>query len=223
MEAKVPKELYPKEELTRSWVIYSSSRYEVSKIQKEVDKVFAAPYTFYPEIEWSLYGYRPPENYQVLGAWRNPNPRNKVFAFLLDNPRMLSAGPTYQLLLHIVGAADEIKMVEPKIEVLKEQYELEVKKESDDVSIKDRLDQLGTSKSLKVLSAILAIITAIINAFSLYLRQLPPPDLSESTLLEAYKVLLAIVNFSALVLLLIVIILATIFAIKYGVLLIRKI
>jgi hypothetical protein len=56
----------------------------------------------------------------------------------------------------------------------------------------------------------------------LYLRQLPPPDLPSKTLVYVYQTTLALVHFSALGLLLIVIVLSIIFSAKFGALIIRK-
>jgi hypothetical protein len=78
-----------------SWIFYGSDKNSIIKTQKEVDHIFH-DYSFYPEIEWGTYGYRAPEGHQVLGAWRHPETR--AFAFLLDNPSMVTIREYEQLL-----------------------------------------------------------------------------------------------------------------------------
>lgn len=209
------------EEKCRSWVIYGSSEKGLSNIQRDVDKIFSG-YSFYPEIDWGQYGYRPPEGYQVLGAWRHP--KTRIFAFLLDNPPMKTSAPTIQLLLYVAGTTVEISILESKIEVLKANFELEDKKDRVDSSVGERLDRIYKykSKSLAVLLGVLGIFTAIINGLSLYLRKLAPPELGSQKLILAYNGLLVLVHFVAVLLLLLVIVICAVFVIKYGVLLIRR-
>lgn len=135
---------------------------------------------------------------------------------------MITIDPTIQLLLYVAGEIVEISMLEPKLGVLKSNFELEEKKGKIDTLVGERLDRVHKSKSLGILTSILVIFTAIINGFSLYLRKLPPPELGSQGLFKIYKLVLALVHFSALFLLLLVIAICAAFLIKYGVLLIRR-
>ena len=209
----------PPKVICRSWVIYGSSEKCVSKIQREVDNIFSA-YSFYPEVDWGQYGYGPPEGYQILGAWRHP--KTKAFAFLLDNPNIITIEPTIQLLLYVAGEMVEISMLERKIEILKTNFALEEEKVRVDSYARERIDRVHKSKSLAILTGALGIFTAIINGFSLYLRKLPPPELNSQIMINTYNVVLALVHFSALFLLLLVIAICAAFLVKYGVILIRR-
>lgn len=202
-----------------NWIIYGSSKDDIIKIQKEVDKIFF-DYSFYPEIEWAQYGYRAPEGHQVLGAWRHTD--GDVFIFLLDNPNMFIMEPNVQLLLLIVGKASEVYKLEKRCDHLKTKFAIKEEKEEKDLEIKYRLENIRKSKSVGFISSILGIFTVVINGFSLYLRKLPTPEFGNQFLKTVYEVLIALVHFSSLILLFIVILILALFLIKYGIMLIKK-
>lgn len=219
----MPEEVINKEDsykdVWKFWAIYGSSKEDVPRIQIEVDSVFT-DYSFYPEIDWGQYGYRPPEGYQVLGAWRHS--KTKAFSFLLDNPHMLIIEPNIQLLLYIVGDISEIYKIESKLDKIKSRFAIEDKKGKISSDIEDRLNKIQKSKSLVIITTILGIFTAIINGFSLYLRKLPAPELGINELTTIYRLLIALIHFSSLLLLLIIILILTFFLLKYGLMLIKK-
>jgi hypothetical protein len=202
-----------------SWIFYGSSNEEVIKIQREVDNVFSN-YSFYPENEWGLYGYRAPEGHQVLGAWRHPETR--TFAFLLDNPHMHTVKPNIQLLLYIIGDKAEIETLEPKCENVKSKFAAIDEKDKTTYKLETRLVRIKKSKPLGIISTMLVLFTAIINAFSLYLRKLPPPEFGSKVLIALFGILVAAVHFASVLLLLIFIVILGIFLIKYGYLLIKQ-
>lgn len=210
----------PLKAIHRSWVIYGSSKREISKIQRGVDSILSG-YSFYPEVDWGQYGYRPPDGHQIMGAWRHPE--TKAFAFLLDNPNIRAVEPSIQLLLQIAGENVEISQLEPKIEALKTELHIEEQKDRVDTYLGERLDRIRKSKSLAPLTGVLCLFTAIINAFSLYLRKLPPPELGWQEFIEIYRVFLGVIHLGALLLLLLVIAIVAGFLIKYGMLLIRRV
>ena len=202
-----------------SWIFYCSSDEDIIKIQKEVDSLFSE-YSFYPEIEWGKYGYRAPEGYQILGAWRHPQTR--AFAFLLDNPYMFTVKPNTQLLLYISGDEVEIVRLGLKLDSLKAKFAIIDKKDETASELDTRLTRIQKSKSLATITTVLGLFTAIINGFSLYLRKLPPPEINSRLLLKIYQFLLASVHFSAIILLLTVVMILGLFLVKYGLLIIRR-
>jgi hypothetical protein len=143
------------EEYCRPFVIYCQSRNDISKIQKEVDGIFS-DYAFFPEIDWGQYGYRAPEKYNVLGAWRHP--KTKVFVFLLDNPFMLSIEPNIQLLLYIVGESSEIQILENRLNKMKTKFAIEEKKDKYITNIDDRINKIHKSKSMAFIITILSVL-----------------------------------------------------------------
>ncbi len=207
-------------EMSRSWAIYGASKEEIPKIQRGMDKLFV-DYSFYPEVEWKQYGYQPPEGYQVLGAWRHP--KTRVFAFLLDNPPMMTVEPAIQLLLYVAGGIDEISSLEPKLAALKMNYALEDRRVRTDSDVGARLGRVNETKHFAVLTGVLTVLTAIINGFSLYLRQLPPPQLGNMVIVSIYTFIMVAIHFTALLLLLLVAVIVAAFLIKYGILLIRSV
>jgi hypothetical protein len=201
----------------RSWVIFAPSD-EITKIQKETDKIFSG-YSFYPEVDWKIYGHFPPDGHQVMGAWRHP--QTNVFAFLLDNPQIKTFGSNAQLLLYVAGEATEISNLGSKIDVLKTKASMEELKDKIHSQDEERLGKIS-KKPLVILTAVLSIFAAIINGFSLYLRKIPPPEFGSQELIRIYQYLVASVHFCALILLLIVIAICVGFLLKYGTLLIRR-
>src|SRR4030043_1982720 len=196
-----------------SWIFYGSEKGDVIKIQKEVDHIFS-DYSFYPEIEWGKYGYRAPEGHQVLGAWRHPQTR--AFVFLLDNPSMVKIKPSTQTLLYIIGDETEISKLKPKCDLLKSRF-AEIRKKDEKISdIATRLDRIQKSRPLGVIMTVLALFTAFVNGFSLYLRKLPAPKMHSDELSVIYGYFVVSVHIGSLVLLLIIICFLAIFLFKYG-------
>ena len=208
------------ERTLHSWALYASSQDEIFDIQKEINRFFPN-YSFYPEVDWNKYGYRPPEGHQILGAWRHPDSR--VFAFLLDNPHMVTFGSNIQIFLYIAGESSELLPIKQKIGVLKTKFELKEKKEKTNITNDNRLQYIQTSKSLKILAATLGLLTTAINVFSLYLRKLPPPKLNDIILTNIYAYSVATIHFSALLLFFVVIMCIIIFLVKYGIFFVRRI
>lgn len=202
-----------------SWAFYGSSKNDIITVQKEINNSIS-DYSFYPEIEWGKYGYRAPEGYQVLGAWRHPE--TKAFVFLLDNPHMLTIEPNIQLILYVTGDETELQRVEPKFEALKSKFTSIHDKNRATSDLEIRLSKIQKTKSLAIITSILLLFTAVINGFSLYLRKLPPPDLNSKLLLTIYSTLVASIHFASMILLMIAISILCIFLIKYGILIIRK-
>jgi len=202
-----------------SWIFYASEQDEITKIQKEVDQIFSN-YSFYPEIEWGKFGYRAPEGHQVLGAWRHP--QTKAFAFLLDNPSMVTVNPYTQLLLYIAGDEIELSKVKHKCDLLKSRFTSIEKKDDKMAAIATRLERIQKAKSLGVIMTILTVFTSVINVFSLYLRKLPTPEMYSDKQAIIYSYLLASVHFASLILLLIVICFLVMFLIQYGRLVLKR-
>ncbi|MCK4359993.1 MAG: hypothetical protein KAW92_14885 [Candidatus Cloacimonetes bacterium] len=201
------------------WVLFLSSKDEIFKVQRYIDNIFSN-YSFYPANDWTQYGYRPPERYQVLGAWRHPN--SIAFAFLLDNPNMMSIDPTVQVVLYVSGDSSEISILESKVENLKSQFKLKDQKTELAKKVRKRLNSFNATKSFKKLSGILGIFTIIVNAFSLYLRKLPPPNFGNKIITDVYNYSVAIIHFLALLFLFIIIVIFIIFFLKYAKLIIKR-
>lgn len=203
-------------EIIHSWVLYTNSNLEVSTIQGDIDNLFAN-YSFYPEMDWGKYGYRPPEGYKIFGGWRQL--QSRVFAFLLSNSQVISN----ELILYVSGEQNELFKIEEKIKALKSKYRVEERKEVIGIKIDERVDKFNFPRSSKIFTTVLMIFTGIVNVFSLYLRELPAPKINNATLLDVYYYIIITIHYSALTLLLLVILFTILILIKFGILLIKKI
>jgi len=205
------------QENARHWVIYGKQG-ETPTIQQSVDLIFPE-YSFYPEIDWRKYGCFPPEDCQVMGAWRHP--QTKAFAFLLDNPKIKSLGKIPQFLISAYGEIAELSRLDIQISTLKKNLDITERKEKQLLRDKERLGQIS-KKPFGVLFWIISVFTAVINGFSLYLRKLPMPDFGSGYLSMIYIHLFAFVHYLALILLIAVIIVCVLILFKYGVLYFRR-
>lgn len=203
-----------------SWVFYSSSDEDFYRIQQAVDNIFSGNYSFYFETEWGIYGYRAPEGYQVLGAWRHP--QTIAFAFLLDNSHTNPIDSNHQLLLYITGSDEELSKLRPKCENIKSRFTSISERDRNSSELETRINRIHKSKSLGLITTVLTIFTASINGFALYLRKLPPPELSSDFLKSCFSIMVACVYFSSIFLLLIIIFIVGIFLVKYGFMVIRR-
>jgi hypothetical protein len=166
------------------WQLLAASEDDAKKNQSSADSAFAG-YSFYPEVDWKKYGYFPPDGHQVLGAWRHPE--TMAFAFLLDNPLMQKSGIYSQYLVYAVGVEDEIALIEKRIVSAKRSLKREAFRTAQTIGAASRLDQMAPNRSIGVFTAVLTFVTALVNAYSYYLRTLPPPNLNTEFLQAVYS------------------------------------
>jgi len=203
-----------------TWVLWSSSASEeIVAIHQEVDRIFSG-FSFYPEIEWRRYRFRPPEGHKVLGAWRQPD--GVAFVFLMNNPGMAAPSGTAPLILSYDGRRTDLVPLLPQVRRLKRELARKNGRRTSDKRLDVRLEKAATSRSLRRLLALMAPITAVINGLALYLHKLPPPTIESAWLSSTYKVLLPLVYISALGLLFIFTVVCMLYTCKYGLLLLRR-
>lgn len=204
---------------TACWALWPNPRNYALPLPRLIDQALSG-YLFYPEPEWVKYGYRPPENYPVVGAWRSPE--GSVFAFLLGAG---SQGPSAQepgFMLYVTGSRDAVEELGAHVMMLKSSLARSDKKE---LVVRQSGYKLGLeqkSQAIARLAKLIGLFTVVVNAFSLYLRRLPSPELSSSAVLTAYQILVGAVHFSALALLLMVILAAIGYTVKYALLVYRR-
>lgn len=68
---------------------------------------------------------------------------------------------------------------------------------------------------------LVGLFTVVVNAFSLYLRQLPPPPLPAPAIQDTYEFLVVAVHIAALILLLIITLISIGYVLRYGILMLR--
>jgi hypothetical protein len=204
---------------TACWAMWPRESDRDVHIEATIDQAFEG-YQFYPEPEWTRFGYRPPEKFPLIGAWRDT--MGKVFIFLLDRaPKRPSDSPR-QLLLYVTGDKSQVELVEKKITTLKNFLAKAERRELRGKDATARLEGEKKTKSIERLMKLIGLFTVIVNGFSLYLRKLTPPIFPSEILKYFYQILVTAVHFFALFLLLITIIISIIYAFRYGLLLLRR-
>jgi hypothetical protein len=205
---------------TASWMLWANSSEHALPLPRSIDHALC-DYVFYPEAEWARFGYRPPENVPLLGAWRDPGGR--VFAFLLDAaaPRDVALVER-RLLLSVSGIRSAVDEVGAKVTSLKSLLAKSERRELQVLHAEYRIEQEKKSPAVARLLKLIGLFTVVVNAFSLYLRQLPPPDLPAPWVQDAYQFLVVVVHFAALLLLLVITLIGIGYVLRYGILMLRR-
>lgn len=201
------------------WQFLSSGDEDTRKIQSAMDSVFSL-YSFYPEVDWKKFGYSPPDGHQVLGAWRHPDAFS--FAFLLDNTLMQKSGNYSQFLLYIVAVQPEIFIIDKRIMAIKKYLRKDAFKTAQAIGASSRLQQMAPNRSIGFFTGILTFFTAVVNAYSYYLRTLPSPQMGTEFEQAIYSALLSAVYFISLMLLIAVTLVCALYLAKYAYILIRR-
>lgn len=187
---------------------------EIYQIESEIDNIFSQ-YSFFPEIEWHNHNCTPPNGYQVLNAWRHPN--KESYGFLMNNPARQEASSNAQLLIFVKSDNDEINKIKSMIHKLKQKYFIE------DSPLDERINRVHKLKVPAFLITILAVFTAIVNAFSIYLSKISAPAISNHILLALYALLVSIFHILAMVFIISFCLFFIVFMAKYGLLIIKKV
>jgi len=187
-------------------------------LERELDSLLSG-YVYYPEEEWAMYEMRPPDTYPLAASWRDKS--GDVFVFLLETAEALRmTGPDY--LVFVAGQPNLVKKVTGSIhshkEILEKVEKRQLAGQRADLSLEGEIEK----KSIERFTKIVGIFTVIVNAFSLYLRSIPEPDLGGSKFSVAYKALVVSVHIGSLVLLLLIILLAIAYIFNYGMLMLRR-
>ncbi|HUU41061.1 MAG TPA: hypothetical protein VMW42_08980 [Desulfatiglandales bacterium] len=204
---------------TACWAMWARESEREVSVEVTIDQAFEG-YLFYPEPEWARFGYRPPENFPLIGAWRDAG--GKVFIFLLDRTQKRPSDGPRQLLLYVSGDKREIDSIERRITSLKTLLAKAERRELRGRDAAFRLEGEEKAQSVERLMKLIGLFTVIVNGFSLYLRKLPPPTFPIVSFAYFYQLLLSAIHFAALFLLLLVIIICLFYTFQYGLLLLRR-
>jgi hypothetical protein len=203
---------------TATWTLWQSSAPHGLPLPRVVDDALSE-YLSYHEAEWSRYGYRPPDTCELAGSWRDRE--GKVFAFLLVETTTGSASGRH-LTLYVAGERALVEQLGERIQKLKSSLGKLERKELQVIDAGGRLNREDTRQSVRRISAFLLFFTAAINAFSLYLRRLSPPEFPIVLLQHIYQLLVVTVHFAALLLLLLITVLGIGYVARYGLLILRR-
>jgi hypothetical protein len=200
-------------------MLWPNSSEHVFPLPRSIDDVLA-DYVFYPEAEWGTFGYRPPENAPLIGAWRDSE--GQVFAFLLDMAASRPAPEERSFLLYVSGERDAVNEVGAKVTALKSVLRNMERRELRTSHANDRIEREKRSPAVARLLKLVGVFTVVVNAFSLYLRRLSPPEFPREWIQGTYLALVTVVHFSALILLLVITLVSIGYALRYGLLMLRR-
>ena len=147
------------DQYTACWVLWSRTDENTKAVQEKVDEIFSG--SFYPEIEWNRFGCRPPENYPLIGAWRDHD--GEVFAFLLDDLTMVRVASNRQMILYLAGGKDNVQAFEGRIRDLKEFVSKAERKDLAAERLKGQVEDTERSQLLRRLLKLVAFFTVIVN------------------------------------------------------------
>ncbi len=196
---------------TESYLIWSATDITGVSIDKEIDSALG-DYSCYPEFEWPNFNVRPPESLNLINSWRDRN--GDCFVFLLAAAEEKSGNSA--LTLTITGLPEQLSKITPKIKRLKEINLKVQKKEINRINAKSSFESEAKQKSINKFSKLISALTLIINVFSVYLKETPPPTTIPGQLLIVYQHLVMFVHFTALILLILIILIYIIYTLKYG-------
>jgi hypothetical protein len=204
--------------LTESYAIWAKPNSKSLSFGQQLDSLLPG-FVYYPEEEWATYNFRPPDNADLLGAWRTR--AGDAFIFLLSGSerKAKSVGPDYRVL--VSGPSSQVMSVGVQIASHKSNLEKIEKRSLAERKAVGEFNEEVKGRSIERFAKIVAIFAIIVNAFSLYLRTLPPPGIQNEFFMNFYRWLIASVHIGALALLLLIIVMAFAYLIKFGFLLLR--
>jgi hypothetical protein len=146
---------------------------ELPNLRQAVNQALAG-FSYYPEMEWDLFGFRPPEGLPFFGAWRTES--STEFVYLVGETRSARGAEVERVLL-IMSALGEQRLktllarfdrVEARFRRIEESAILHQKAVN-----RRRLFTEGYP-SVRV-SAVFGVVTLALNAISGGLRNMPRP------------------------------------------------
>jgi len=194
------------------WLLPCYTEEQRRSAKLALDEVFVA-YSFYPEIEWAQYGYRPPEGFEIYGAWRHPT--SIIFCFLLSDLHFEKDNPRSDFMLYAAGAPDEISRISSDVKTLKGRLVQETNEPEVEIYFQRKLKRIQSLSPLKVAIGLLALFTPITKAISNYLTKFPMPDFESKTVITLYRTILAVVHFMPLLLFTLIVVMVIILILKY--------
>lgn len=204
---------------TVCWALWPSTNSSGLPLSRSIDAVLKG-FHYYPEPEWSHYGYRPPETLPLMSAWRDS--AGQVFIFLLCKDKGRTVDSPKLAYLYITGEKKLVANAGQKINQLKESI---AKAEQQTLMASDAKQRLEVEKTYKLttkLLGVITLITAFINATSFGFRKLPVPEFEFEILRKIYITLTSMLHITSLLTLLIVAVLIIFYLIRYSFLLQRR-
>ncbi|MGZ5550830.1 MAG: hypothetical protein ACXW07_08755 [Nitrososphaeraceae archaeon] len=204
--------------VTETHALWVVEKELVSSVERQIDEILHE-FLCYPDFEWAKYEIRPPENLDLIGSWRDKN--GETFVFLLRNAGEFK-NSAYEYLVIVVGFTNNVSRISGLIKSHKCIMHAVENKELKRKEIAESLKEESSNKSIESFSKLVGIFTILINAFSLYLRDLPAPTGMSSFAYSIYSLLVSLLHLAALVLLLLILSLAVFYVSRYGYMMLRR-
>lgn len=204
--------------VTESHALWARRDTNKMPLERQLDGILDG-YLYYPEFEWPKYNVRPPDNHPLIASWRTSCGNAYVFLLEVYQPTKTDE---FSYLVIAVGINEEVKKVNNLINTHKLSLSKIEKKELAGKVANKNLDEEIKKRSIENFSKIIGIFTVIVNAFSLYLRKLPPPENVADVLKGTYSILIIIVHFSAIFLLLLIVFLLIVYTFRYGSMMLKR-
>ena len=168
---------------------------ELSELKQNVEQALTG-FSYYPEIEWSTYGFRPPEGLPFHGAWRSLSRRE--FVYLVGEPAAPTQVQADRLIL-ILGAAgeDRLALLWSRFEQLLSRFRRLEELGIHQQKMRARRKGFEEAYTGTRITIIFSVFTAAVNAISFALRTLPILD-ANAPLASVYGYLVMAVNVLAL-------------------------
>jgi hypothetical protein len=206
--------------VTENHAIWAPVGPESFPLERQLDKLLSTQdCVYYPEEEWITHNMRPPDNYPLVAAWRDVVAR--VFIFLLEKSSSRKSGSSQYLVL-VAGVAERVKQVGRTITSIKGNLDKEQRSELEGQRVERRLDTETRRKPAVKFSVAIGIFTAVVNALSLYLKRVDPPHFVNEELQTTYLSIVAAVHIASVLLLLLIVLLAIAYVVKFGIMMMRS-
>lgn len=204
---------------TVCWALWPSTNPPGLSLSRSIDATLKG-FQYYPEPEWSHYGYRPPETLPLMAAWRDST--GQVFVFLLCKDKGKTVDSPKLAYLYITGKKKFVDNAGLKINQLKESI---TRAEQQTLIASDAKQRLEVEKSYKLTTkflGVISLITAVVNATSIGIRKFPIPEFASDNLRKIYMTLASILHITSLLALLVVAVLIIFYLIRYAFLIQRR-
>lgn len=175
---------------------------ELSDLKQAIEQALQG-FSYYPEIEWNEYGFRPPEGLPFHGAWRSPS-RTEFVYLVGERPRRTQTQVDRIILISGALGEDRLALLGARFESLSSQFRRREATTIAQQKMRARRKDFAENYSGGRMTAIFAVVTAAINATSLALRSLPQPKtnlVSLSVIYDTIQMLIHIVALSCILLL----------------------
>jgi len=139
-------------------------------LQNSIERALAG-YQFYPEAEWGKFDVRPPDSLPLLGAWRHPGLNS--FVFVLDATSSKSQANSRQAHLYITGPATEIDRCATRVRALKDEVARLERRGLRSQAARDSLGSDANRRSIQQFLGLGAVFTVLVNAVWLFLSKVP--------------------------------------------------